>query len=80
VTLTDREADARQAAYFRNELQAERRQLLDGILKRRAIIERRASSSGLRTQVHAAELEVRRLDRLIARLDHRFPPEQVAGR
>lgn len=74
VTLIDEDADARQAEYFRAELDGERRQLLDGILKRRSLIERRAKASGLRTQVHTAEVEVRHLTRLIARLDHRFPP------
>ena len=77
MTLTDQEADARQAAYFRAELDGERRQLRDGIVKRRSLIERRTNASGLRTQVHAAELAVRQLDRLIARLDHRFPPPET---
>lgn len=77
MTLTEQEADARQAAYFRSELVVERRHLVDGIRKRRSILDRRAHSSGLRAQVRAAEKEVRRLDLLIARLDHRFPPEAL---
>lgn len=76
MTLIDdqaaRAADARQAAYFRAELDAERQHLLDGIVARRALIERRTQNSRLRTEVHSAEAEVRYLGRLIARLDERF--------
>lgn len=67
-----RAADARQGAYFRAELVTRRDGLQELIVKRRAVIERRSYSSNLRAQVHAAEAEVRQLDRLIARLDRRF--------
>ena len=65
-------ADAEQAAYLRESLDDERQQLLDGILKRRPLINRRADASQLRSAVHSAEAEVRYLDRLIERLDRRF--------
>ena len=65
-------ANARQGAYFRAELVSQRDQLEDTITKRRALIERRAWASNLRADVHNAEIEVRILDRMIARLDHRF--------
>lgn len=76
VTLTDRAtiaADAQQAAYFRAELTTERNQLMEGIAKRRAIIERRAYASSVRADATRAEAEVRYLDRLIASIDRRFP-------
>lgn len=64
--------NARQGAYFRAELVAQRDQLEDTITKRRALIERRSWASNLRADVRDAETEVRILDRMIARLDHRF--------
>ena len=65
-------ADAEQAAYFRESLDAERQQLLDGILKRRPLIDRRADASQPRSAAHSADAEVRYLDLLIERLDRRF--------
>ena len=71
-------ADALQAAYFRRSLCAERAQLLaeictrdDNIAKR---IDRGSASAmhRLGSYVRSAEAQVRYLDRLIARLDHRF--------
>jgi hypothetical protein len=53
-------ADAEQEAYFRESPDAERRQLLDGILERRPLIERRADASRLHSAVHRAESQVRR--------------------
>ena len=68
-------ADAMQAAHFRVSLVAERAQLLDSIVKRRAIIDRRTNANHMRTQVRSAEAEVRHLNRLIERLDRRFPAQ-----
>ena len=65
-------ADAMQAAQFRVSLVAEREQLLQSIVKRRAIIDRRANANHMRSQVRSAEAEVRQLNRLIDRLDRRF--------
>jgi hypothetical protein len=65
-------ADAEQAAYFRVSLDAERQQLLGGILKRRPLLERRADAARLHSAIHRAEAEVRYLDHLIERLDCRF--------
>jgi hypothetical protein len=77
VTITDDQArataDAQQAAYFRAELDAERRLLLTQIGKRRALIERPSDASRRqRASVSSVEAEVRYLDSLIARLDSRF--------
>jgi hypothetical protein len=44
--MTEPTADAEQAAYFRESLDAERRQRLDGILQRRPLIERRLMPAG----------------------------------
>jgi hypothetical protein len=55
--MTEISAAAEQAAYFRVSLDAERRQLLDGILKRRPLIERRADASQLHSAIHHAEPE-----------------------
>jgi hypothetical protein len=65
-------ADAMQAAHFRESLVAERAHLLDSIVKRRAIIDRRTNANHLRSQARSAEAEVRYIDRLIERLDRRF--------
>jgi UDP-N-acetylmuramate-alanine ligase len=71
-------ADALQAAYFRRSLCAERAQLLAEICKRGdniAKTDRQGSASvthRLGSYVRSAEAQVRYLDRLIARLDHRF--------
>lgn len=70
--MAETPADAEQAAYFRLSLDAERRQLLDGILERRPLIERRADAGRLHSAVHRAEAQVRYLDHLIERLDCRF--------
>jgi hypothetical protein len=70
--MTETPADAEQAAYFRVSLDAERQQLLGGILKRRPLLERRADAARLHSAIHRAEAEVRYLDDLIERLDCRF--------
>lgn len=67
-----RAADASQGAYFRAELVARRVHLEDTIIKRRALIERRAYAANLRADVRSAEIEVGILSRLIAGLDRRF--------
>jgi hypothetical protein len=79
VTITDderaagRAADALQAAYFRAELEAERWNLLNSIVKRRALIDRPGDAGGRqRTAFPSAEAELRHLDRLIATIDRRF--------
>jgi hypothetical protein len=69
--MTGTSADAEQAAYFRESLDAERRQLLEGILERRPLIE--GDASRLHSAVDRAESQVRHLDHLIERLDARFP-------
>ena len=71
--MTETSADAEQAAYFRESLDAERRQLLEGILERRPLIEGRADASRLHSAVDRAESQVRHLSHLIERLDARFP-------
>lgn len=71
-------ADIRQAAYFRGELDELRRHLIGKVLVRRALIDRRAHTGALRGQIHDAEAEVRRLDRMIARIDARFGPQIAA--
>lgn len=73
-------ADALQAAHFRESLVAERAQLLDSIVKRRAIIDRRSHANHMRSQVRAAETQVRQLDRLIGQLERRFSAQWNAGR
>jgi hypothetical protein len=65
-------ADALQAARFRDALVAERDQLVVSISKRRAIIDRRATTGRLRGEVRDAEIEVSRLNRMIDGLDRRF--------
>jgi hypothetical protein len=65
-------AEAQQGAYFRTELVTRRDHLEETILKRRALVERRAYAARLRAEVKAAEAEVRELNWLIARLDRRF--------
>jgi hypothetical protein len=77
VTITDDPttavaADVLQAARFRDALVAERDQLVASIGKRRAIIERRATTGRLRGEVRDAEVQVRRLNRMIDGLDRRF--------
>ncbi len=72
-------ADAMQAAHFRESLVAERAQLLDSIVKRRAIIDRRTNANHMRSQVRSAEAEVRYINRLIERLDRRFASHWVVG-
>ena len=67
-----RVADAKQGAYFHAELLARRDHLQDAIVKRRALIDRRAFASKTRAEVHFAEGEVRHLEKLIARLERRF--------
>jgi hypothetical protein len=76
VTQADHQgADAQQAAYFRAELDAERRLLLADIGKRRALIDR-PGDAGHRVRATGAEAEVRHIDWLIARLDGRFAVER----
>ncbi|MGB8405876.1 MAG: hypothetical protein WCE30_17580 [Mycobacterium sp.] len=71
-------ADAMQAAYFRRSLCDERAQLCSEIAERRVYIDRRHEHSRSNTaqrlgsQLRSAESQLRYLDRLIARLDHRF--------
>ncbi|MBJ7382966.1 MAG: hypothetical protein JHC55_00570 [Mycolicibacterium sp.] len=65
-------ADAVQAARFRDALVVERDQLVVSIAKRRAIIDRRATTGRLRGEVRDAEIEVRRLNRMIEGLERRF--------
>ena len=71
-------ADALQAAYFRRSLCAERAQLLAEICKRGDNIAKRtdrgsaSATHRLGSYVRSAEAQMRYLDRLIARLDHRF--------
>jgi predicted Zn-dependent peptidase len=71
-------ADAMQAAYFRRSLFDEREQLCSEIAERRDYIDRRHDRSRSHTaqrlgsHLRSAESQVRYLDRLIARLDHRF--------
>jgi hypothetical protein len=68
-------ADAQQAAYFRTELDAARRNLEQGLIERRALIAG-GQSGRLNTELHSAEAELRYLDRLIARIDDRFATGQ----
>ena len=83
VTLIDDKAaaeaaDALQPAYFRRSLCAERAQLLVEICKRGENIAKRIDRGSasvthrLGSYVRSAEAQMRYLDRLIARLDHRF--------
>jgi hypothetical protein len=71
-------ADAMQAAHLRNSLCRERAQLSSQIAQRRDHIDRRHEHSRSHTaqrlgsQLRSAESQLRYLDRLIARLDHRF--------
>jgi hypothetical protein len=68
-----RVADTQQAAYFRAELEAQRRMLLTGIGKRRALTSRPGDAGRRqRASLASAEAEVRYLTRLIDRLDRRF--------
>jgi hypothetical protein len=83
VTLLDDEAaaeaaDTLQAAYFRTSLCEERGHLLAEIAKRRDEITKRTERGStyaidrLRSHLRSVEAQVRYLDGLIARLDHRF--------
>jgi hypothetical protein len=75
VTLSEHQAaDARQAAYFRHELDASRRLLLAEIGKRRPLIDRPGDSAQSRTPRTSVETELRHIEWLIARLDSRFAP------
>ena len=65
-------ADARQAAYFRHELDATRRELLAEVGKRRPLIDRPGDSAQTRSAKTNVEAEVRHIEWLIARLDSRF--------
>jgi len=71
-------ADTMQAAYFRRSLCDERAQLCSEIAERRDHIDRRHEHSRSHTaqrlgsRLRSAESQLRYLDRLIARLDHRF--------
>jgi hypothetical protein len=71
-------ADAMQAAYLRRSLFDEREQLCSEIAERRDYIDRRHEHSRSHTaqrlgsHLRSAESQLRYLDRLIARLDHRF--------
>lgn len=72
-----RNADEKQAAYFRAELETARQALLDEVVKRRALIER-PRDVGRPTRVMSAEAELRHIEWLMARLDRRFPADPVA--
>ena len=72
VTVSDQTADAQQAAYFRAELDAERRLLLADIGKRRALIDRPSKVARSHDVHNNAEAQLRHIDWLIARLDSRF--------
>jgi hypothetical protein len=77
MTLIDDQAaahaDARQAAYFRAKLNAERQLLQVEIGKRRALIDRPSDAARRqRSSLNSAEAELRYLNSLIARLDSRF--------
>jgi len=71
-------ADALQAAYFRRSLCDERAQLLAEICKGRDDLTKRTDRGNthafhrLGSRLRSVEAQVRYLDRLIARLDHRF--------
>jgi hypothetical protein len=80
VTVTDdqqaaRAADVQQAAHFRDALAAERELLIGDINKRRPLIDRPSDAGRVRRGVQSAEAQLRYVDRLIARLDGRFPPD-----
>ena len=82
VTLANDEAskaaDAKQAAYLRASLCDERAHLVAEVSHRQADIARRTERGSthalnrLGSQLRSAEAEVRYVDRLIARLEHRF--------
>jgi hypothetical protein len=80
VTLGDldiqaaQRADIDQAAYFRSELEAERQLLLADIGKRQALIHRPADVGHRRVSLTRAEVQLRHIDWLIAKLDSRFDP------
>ncbi len=74
----DKQADAKQAAYFRASLVEERDQLTTHLAKRHDEITRRtdhgqhSAISRLRSQIRSVEAELRYVDGLIYRLDRRF--------
>jgi hypothetical protein len=70
------QADVEQAAYFRSELQAERRLLLADIGKRRPLIHRPADAGHGRVSLTGTEVQLRHIDWLIATLDSRFDPRE----
>jgi hypothetical protein len=78
VTLADlniqaaQRADVEQGAYFRAELEAERRLLLAAIGKRQALIHRPADAGRGRVSLTRTEVQLRHIDWLIAKLDRRF--------
>jgi hypothetical protein len=77
VTQADhRAADEKQAAYFRHELDVERRLLLSDIGGRRALIDRPGGISR-RSPGKNSEAELRHIDWLIAQLDSRFAPNEI---
>ncbi|MDT5117157.1 MAG: hypothetical protein QOE30_2896 [Mycobacterium sp.] len=71
-------ADALQAAYLRKSLCDERAHLCSEIAERRDYIDRRTgrvtshTNQRLGSRPRSAESQLRYIDRLIARLDHRF--------
>jgi hypothetical protein len=75
-------ADAMQAAYLREALNLERAKLCSEIAERQHYIDRRAGRVTSHTQrrlgsrLRSVEAQVRYVDRLIARLDHRFGDRQ----
>jgi hypothetical protein len=74
-----RVADALQAAYFRGCLAHEREQAAEHLGKYRLELEHRfetgalSGTSHLQSQVRSLDAELRYIDRLIAKLDRRFP-------
>ncbi|MDW5614773.1 hypothetical protein [Mycolicibacterium sp. D5.8-2] len=71
-TATGRRADAEQAAYFRAELEAQRRLLLADLGKRPALIDRPTDAIRTPISLSKSEGQLRHIDWLIANLDRRF--------
>lgn len=70
--VTTMGADALQAAVFRDHLATQRQDLVTKNAELRGMIEHRSDAGRLRSQVAANEAEVRQLDHMIGRLQHRF--------
>lgn len=79
VTLIDEPlstmvADALQAAVFRGHLVAQRKHLVEKTAEIRTMINRRSDTRRLRAVVASNEAEIRQIDSMILRLQHRFGP------